>query len=84
MCQSEEDEALWHDDPQEYIRIKYGNHLLSRLWRNTELALVQYKRDKKISLFLLFVTEALQLCSFYLFLNFVNIIAQISLFKVDI
>lgn len=84
MCQSEEDEALRHDDPQEYIRIKYGNHLLSRLWRNTELALVQYKRDKKISLFLLFVTEALQLCSFYLFLNFVNIIAQISLFKVDI
>ena len=24
MCHSEEDESLWLDDPQEYIRIKYG------------------------------------------------------------
>jgi len=23
MCHSDEDESLWHDDPQEYIRIKY-------------------------------------------------------------
>jgi len=27
MCHSDEDEALWLDDPQEYIRIKYGGLL---------------------------------------------------------
>ena len=58
MCQSEEDEALWHDDPQEYIRIKYGNHLFQAYIGRQNLLWFSVKETKKKILFS-FVTEPL-------------------------
>lgn len=63
MCYTDADEELWQEDPYEYIRMKFGEHLKSThvkkwfhakmgfLWgvfMKTEMALI-FKKKKKNS-----------------------------------